>query len=97
MTADIAIDVPKPWRAAELERPDVILMDLEMPLMNGLEAMRVLKKNPATSNIPIVVITAGSTRDKIVDAKKIGAVDIVTKSGFGLDEFLSRIKSAIAD
>src|SRR5829696_5541587 len=42
----------------ERDRPDIILMDLYLPVLSGLEATRVIKNNPATSRIPILVISA---------------------------------------
>ena len=45
-------------RLAQEERPDVIVMNVSIPGLNGLDAARILKNDPATSNIPIIVCTA---------------------------------------
>ena len=60
-------------------QPDIILMDIRMPLMNGDEAVRILRKTPGTERIPIFVISAYSdakTRDL---CKEVGATRFFTK------------------
>jgi two-component system response regulator len=64
---------------AERELPDLILMDLSMPLMDGWTATRYLKGNPATAHIPVIALTAHAMlgdRDRALEA---GANDYVTK------------------
>ncbi|HAC62940.1 MAG TPA: ATPase [Cyanothece sp. UBA12306] len=51
-------------KQSHLHHPDVILMDLRMPNMNGIEASKILKKDEFTKDIPIVIITASSEQDK---------------------------------
>ena len=66
-------------KLAKSERPDVILMDLEMPVLNGWEAIRRLKSDPATSNIPIIALSAhvlAREGEKAIDA---GADEFDTK------------------
>jgi two-component system cell cycle response regulator DivK len=53
-----AEDGEKGCAAAEAERPDLILMDLDLPVVDGWEATRRLKANPATKEIPVVALTA---------------------------------------
>lgn len=59
--------------------PDIILLDIEMPEMNGFEALERLKANPSWSNIPVIFLTG--TRDAAIEEKssKLGAVGIITK------------------
>lgn len=64
---------------ARAEQPDLVLLDWMMPGMSGLEACRVLKKDPRTARIPIVMLTAkGQLRDE-EEAKRAGAIDYLTK------------------
>lgn len=60
-------------------RPDLILMDMMMPEMDGLEATRVLKSNPKTRSIPIWAFTANVMTEDFVEAREAGCTDVVTK------------------
>ena len=79
---------------AKSEIPDLILLDLMMPGMDGYEVCGKLRNEPVTQNIPIIMLTAkGYVRDK-VKGLEIGADDYVTKP-FDLNELKARIKSAL--
>lgn len=61
------------------EGPDLILMDIEMPRLNGIEACRLLKQNETTKNIPIVLLTMRSEEPFISQAYASGCNDFLTK------------------
>ena len=76
------------------EIPDLVLLDLMLPRINGFEVCHRLKQDEATSSIPIIMLTAkGETSDK-VEGMEIGADDYVTKP-FNLDELKARIKAVL--
>lgn len=90
----VAEDGDQGMDRARSERPDVILMDIVMPGMNGFQATRKLSRDPDTSAIPIVVI---STKDQETDriwAKRQGAMDYITKP-VTEDELLDKIGAAL--
>jgi diguanylate cyclase (GGDEF)-like protein len=60
-------------------RPDLILMDVDMPGMNGFEACRKLKGNPANASIPVIFLTSCGSIEEKVRGLELGAVDYVTK------------------
>lgn len=60
-------------------RPDLILLDIMMPEMDGYEVLRQLKKNPVTENIPVIFFTAMNANDDEETGLAIGAVDYITK------------------
>ncbi|MBE9536702.1 MAG: response regulator [Proteobacteria bacterium] len=64
---------------AEHEKPDIILMDVEMPVMDGLTATRKIKSNPDLKHIPVLVLTAKAAVDIIETACKAGAADYILK------------------
>jgi two-component system, cell cycle response regulator DivK len=67
----VAEDGEKGCAMAASERPDVIVMDLEIPLVDGWEATRRIKSNPETANIPIIALSAhalAGTREKALAA-----------------------------
>lgn len=57
----------------------MVILDLMMPEMNGMEVCRALRRNPATSRIPILMLTAKSTEEDKVAGLEVGADDYVTK------------------
>ncbi len=77
---------------AEEEQPDLILLDVMMPEIDGFETCMRLKQNPKTQNIPVIFMTALSETVEKVKAFELGAVDYVTKP-FQQEEVLARIKT----
>lgn len=75
-------------------RPDLILLDLMMPGMNGIEVCEKLKSHPDFSHIPIIFITASNEKYDLVKAFKKGAADYITKP-FYIEEVLSRIENQL--
>ncbi|MGI1678718.1 MAG: diguanylate cyclase [Cellvibrionaceae bacterium] len=59
--------------------PDIILLDLNMPILNGMETLRKLKSELATSSIPVIMLTCDDDKKSIVEAMDIGAHDYVNK------------------
>lgn len=64
---------------AEVEQPDLILMDVMMPVMNGYDASRKLKENPATGQIPIVMLSAKSQQTEVAAGLESGATEYICK------------------
>lgn len=80
--------------AVQTLRPDLILLDVNMPGMNGYEVCQRLKENPQTASIPIIFLSAlDSTADKI-KAFQAGGVDYITKP-FQFEEVLARIQTQL--
>ena len=80
---------------AKAQMPDLILMDMKMPVMDGVAAQQALKGDPATTNLKVVFLTAFSDpMHPEVDeylSKTVGAVDFI-KKGIGLDELVEKVK-----
>ncbi len=72
--------------------PDLVLLDIMLPGMDGLEICRILKSKPSTSSIPIIMITAKSTEADIVVGLELGADDYIVKP-FRVRELVARVKS----
>jgi DNA-binding response OmpR family regulator len=79
---------------AEAEIPDLIILDVMMPDMNGLEVCRRLRANPATADIPIIMFTAKTMIDDKVKGFEAGADDYLTKPTHPA-ELSSRVKSVL--
>ena len=66
-------------KLAEDEKPDLILLDTNMPVMNGLEVLERMRKNPALRGTPVIMVTALCERQHIDAASAYGVADYVTK------------------
>jgi two-component system, OmpR family, alkaline phosphatase synthesis response regulator PhoP len=66
-------------RKAERENPDVILLDLYMPEMNGIDTFSNLRKNPCTSEIPVIFVTTKGMFPEFDQLKDQGALAVLTK------------------
>lgn len=75
----------------ERHRPDLVLLDVMMPGIDGFETCRRLKANPATADVPVIFMTALNDVEHKVEGFRIGAVDYVTKP-FWQEEVSARIK-----
>jgi CheY-like chemotaxis protein len=65
--------------AVEQEKPDLVVMDIMMPVMDGLEALDKLRENPATAAIPVILLTAKVLHKDVLEGYKKGADYYITK------------------
>jgi PleD family two-component response regulator len=72
------------------EPPDLVLLDIHMPIMDGYETCMKLKENPATKDIPVIFASAMNEEFNKVKGFELGAVDYVTKP-IGMDELKARV------
>ena len=79
---------------AQKKQPDLILLDIMMPEMDGLEVCRRLKANFETRHIPVIFLTAKTETESVVSGFNAGGVDYVTKP-FNAVELLARVKTQI--
>lgn len=73
-------------------RPNVILLDVQMPHMDGLEVLRAMRIDPDMKNIPVILLTARSSRNDVVLGLEAGAQEYVTKP-FDMAELTARVRS----
>jgi len=81
-------------KLAVTRQPDLILMDWNMPVMSGMEAIDKLKSDPATQNIPVLMVSARSSADDFQQALNKGAMDYIRKPVDSI-ELLARVKTAL--
>lgn len=75
----------------EKRRPDIVLLDIIMPNLNGLEICRMIKENETMNRIPIVFVSALSSTEDKIKGLQAGAIDYVVKP-FDFGEFLLRLQ-----
>jgi len=81
-------------KVVEESKPDLILLDVMMPEMDGIETCQHLKANPETETIPIMFITAKASKEGKLEGLDAGAVDYITKP-IDLDETLARVRTQL--
>ena len=75
----------------EANHYDLIILDIMLPYLNGLEILAKIKQNPARKNIPVIIVSATGLEDTVLEGFKLGANDFITKP-FILSEFSIRIR-----
>ena len=75
-------------------KPDLILMDIMMSVMNGIEATEIIKSDEETKHIPIVMLTAAGNKEDIVKGLEVGAIDYITKPFF-MPELKARLRAIL--
>lgn len=91
----MAEDGEKAIRAALKELPDIILLDIILPKLNGFEVLKQLKLEPTTAKIPVILLTNLSQKDEIEQGLKIGAEDYLIKANFMPSEVVEKIKKIL--
>jgi DNA-binding response OmpR family regulator len=79
--------------AAEI-KPDLILLDVMMPLMTGFEVLAKLKQQESLRSIPVLLVTAQSQEDEVLKGLELGADDYITKP-FSPNELAARVKTVL--
>lgn len=79
---------------AKIRPPDLILLDVMMPEMDGLTVLRRLRASPATANVPVIILTAKALAEDRVKGLDLGADDYITKP-FDLEELLARVRTVL--
>lgn len=86
---------PDALRLAAASRPDLILLDWNLPGKDGLEVCRILKEDPATRGIPVIMLTVRGREQDVVLGLEIGAVDYVSKRDLRPRELIARVRAAL--
>jgi DNA-binding response OmpR family regulator len=81
-------------KAVGEQPPDLIILDLNLPVLSGLEVCRILRARPATAHVPIIMVTARTSEADRVTGLDVGADDYVTKP-FSLRELAARVRAVL--
>jgi len=94
MTVEVATGGDQALSMAEEQPPDLIVLDLNLPGLGGLEVCRLLRSRPATARVPIIMLTARTSEGDRVTGLDAGADDYVTKP-FSLRELSARVRAVL--
>ena len=90
-----AVDGAEALEFVARENPDLVLLDVMMPILDGFQVLRRLKSDDETKGIPVIMLTAKGQEKDIVFGIETGAVDYVTKP-FSFAELIARINRALS-
>jgi len=91
----VAEDGEKGLEAALTEDPDIILLDIMLPKMDGFDVLKQIKNDQTTTNIPVILLTNLSQKDDIDKGLAMGAIDFLIKAHFMPSEVVEKIKKIL--
>ena len=86
-----AVDGEEALRMARAETPDIVLLDLIMPKLQGFEVLRALKADPATASIPVIILSNLGQESDVKQAMEAGAVGYFVKANLSLQDLVKRV------
>lgn len=78
--------------AIAADRPDLVLLDIHLPDISGLQVLTSIRRNPMTAKMPVILLSSEEARDTVINAAKLGVQGYMLKSNFSLKELLARIQ-----
>lgn len=90
-----ALDGETGLKLAKEEKPDLILLDLILPKMDGIEVLEKLKADEGTKDIPVIILTNVGRMDEIGRALELGAKTYLVKADYTLEEVVEKVKKAL--
>ena len=92
-----AADGEEGIQQARAGAPDLILLDMLMPKLSGIQTLAALKKDEQTRHIPVVILSNSSIESDMQKAKELGAIGYLVKASLSLQELANRVASYIQD
>ena len=96
-TVVAAVDGEEALRLARAAPPDLVLLDLIMPRMQGFEVLRALKADPATAPIPVVILSNLGQDGEMKQAMDAGAAGYFVKANLSLQDLVKRVGELVAE
>ena len=93
---NVVVDGDNAVNTALEQKPNLILLDLLLPGIDGFEVLRRLKANEALKSTPVIVFSNLGQREDIEKAEKLGADDFMIKANFTLDDVVGKINSVLS-
>ncbi len=83
------------WEMAKKEKPDVILLDIILPQMDGFSVLKKLKGDSATKNVPVVLLTNLGQDGDVKKGLELGAIDYLIKANYTPSQVVEKVKSLL--
>lgn len=96
-TVELAADGLEGYEKAKTFQPDLILLDIMMPRMNGLQTLEKLKSDPETKDYPVAMLTNLATKEDAEIALKKGAIKYLIKSDYEMEELAEVIEQLLSN
>ena len=93
----LATDGEKGWKTINEKRPDLVLLDIILPKMDGFEVLTKMKANTELKDIPVILLTNLSQRDEVKRGLDLGANDYLIKAHFMPSEVIKKIKTLLGE
>lgn len=90
-----AFDGEEGLKLVEKEKPDLVLLNILMPKMDGLTVARRLKSNAQTMDIPIIILTVLEKGEPVAETLASGVCDYLVKSNFKVEEIVAKVKEKL--
>jgi DNA-binding response OmpR family regulator len=90
-----AVDGEDGIQKIKSEKPDLVLLDLMLPGINGFEVLEMAKKDPETNKIPVIILSNLGQGEDIEKGLKLGAADFLVKAHFTPQEIVNKLKSIL--
>lgn len=91
----IATDGEAAIASAKSFKPDLILLDLILPKVNGFEALEEIRKMPETKDTPVIVLSNLGQQEDVKRAESLGADDYLVKANFSIQDVVEKIKTVL--
>jgi DNA-binding response OmpR family regulator len=90
-------DGEKGLKAIQTKKPDLVLLDILLPKMDGFAILQTVKKDPETKNIPVILLTNLGQKEDVQKGLNLGAVDYLIKAHFNPAETVEKVKKILAN
>lgn len=91
-----AVDGEEGLRMARAERPGLVLLDMLMPKLTGLEVLRALRASPETRDVPVLILSNSSRQSDVDEASRLGIAGYLVKANLSLEQLGERVKALVA-
>lgn len=83
--------------ALQAGKPDLVLLDLIMPKLDGISVLRQMKADDKLRPVPVVILTNLSSGDKVAEAMQLGTFDFLVKANYSLDDVLRKVMERLGE